>query len=400
MKFLNLLLFIVSSVPLMGQQFTHYTESDGLVNNFVNCLSIDDNQSVWFGTNRGLAMFNGEDWMSDTTHLINNYVTSVYAASSGDIWVGTDDGISVLSGSTWSSFTENDGLGDNRISSINEDENGLIWVGERAGVSVYNGTSWTSYGTSDGLPFGGIKYVTFDSNNDAWLASSLKGLIHFNGVDFTIYDTSSGLISKNIMSIAIDENDTKWVGTSKGISVLDQNNEVLAQHTILLTLPEPDTLNPVVDVKLDSQGNVWAGIYVDYLVSVGGVVAWNGSLWTEFTDPDALVGPGVRALAVDVDDNIWVATSTGVTKMTNPTLTLSTLETNLESVLYPNPSYNSINLKLAASCSLGIFNSLGQLVLDLDLEKGNNTIDVSSLVEGIYFVSIENLYSQKLIIQH
>ena len=72
MKFLNLLLFIVASSPLTAQQFTHYTESDGLVNNSVNCLSIDDNQSVWFGTNRGLAMFNGEVWMSDTTHLINN----------------------------------------------------------------------------------------------------------------------------------------------------------------------------------------------------------------------------------------------------------------------------------------------------------------------------------------
>lgn len=35
------------------------------------------------------------------------------------------------------------------------------------------------------------------------------------------------------------------------------------------------------------------------------------------------------------------------------------------------------------SCSLSTFNSLGQLVLDLDLEKGSNTINVSSLVQGV-----------------
>ena len=34
---------------------------------------------------------------------------------------------------------------------------------------------------------------------------------------------------------------------------------------MMLLLPPPDTLNPVVDVALDSNRNVWAGIYVDYL---------------------------------------------------------------------------------------------------------------------------------------
>ena len=36
-------------------------------------------------------------------------------------------------------------------------------------------------------------------------------------------------------------------------------------------MPPPDTLNPVVDLEIDSYGRIWTGIYVGYL-SEGGVL--------------------------------------------------------------------------------------------------------------------------------
>ena len=87
--------------------------------------------------------------------------------------VGTDFGLTVYDGTTTVSYTDEDGLGDNRINHINEDSNGWIWVGEKDGVSVFDGEAWTTFTTADGLPFGGINHVTFDSNGDKWLASSI-----------------------------------------------------------------------------------------------------------------------------------------------------------------------------------------------------------------------------------
>ena len=66
---------------------------------------------------------------------------------------------------------------------------------------------------------------------------------------------------------------------------------------MMFPLPPPDTLNPVVDVALDSNGNVWAGIYVDYLISVGGLAVWNGTSWSDYNyveSNNGLVGPVVR----------------------------------------------------------------------------------------------------------
>ena len=400
MKFSNILLALICSIPMFGQQFTHYTESDGLVNNSVNCIAIDANQSVWLGTNNGISKFDGFEWISDTTNLINNNVTALFTSSTGDLWVGTDDGISVLSESIWSTHTEQDGLGDNRVSSINEDANGVIWVGEKEGLSRFDGTTWSSYSMSDGLPFGGVKYVTFDSNNELWLANNLYGLIHFNGNSFTIYDTEAGLVSNKVTSIAIDQDDTKWIGTSQGISVLDANNQVLAQHTMMLLLPEPDTLNPVVDIKIDSQGNVWTGIYVDYLVNVGGVAAWNGSLWSEFANEEVLVGPVVRALAIDGNDNVWVGTSSGFTKMSGVSLSVSPISVSSNLEIYPNPTRNVIHFNERVKGSIRIYNPLGHLVLKQATDKGLNKIYVEDLSNSIYILKSDNGASQKLIIKH
>jgi len=394
MKTVQLLFTFICSASLFAQEYTHYTVTEGLINNSVNCVTIDDNQNIWFGTNNGVSKFDGVNWESFTTDmspdLVDNSITAICATSAGEIWLGSDFGVSVFDGSTWVTYVEEDGLGDDRVSYISEDVDGVIWIAEKNGLSRFDGSSWITYGTEEGLPFGGLNYVTFDSNNELWLANSIFGLIHFDGLNFTTYNTNSGLISNTVRAIAIDENDNKWVGTAQGISVLNAANELEENHTMMLLLPEPDTLNPVVDIALDSQGNVWAGVYVDYLVTVGGVAAWNSDTWTGFTYDSELVGPVVRALAVDANDAIWVATSTGVTKITNPQLSISQLQNSILLSVYPNPASSSFVVRSENQIeSYKIFNLLGKTM------KESNTVNLSeihinseSLSSGLYIIDV------------
>ena len=404
MKKIQILFALIFSTSLVAQEYTHFTEAEGLVSNSVNCLTIDQNQNIWFGTNNGASMFDGEVWTSYTTELnpdlVSNAITAIYAATNGTIWLGTDYGLNVFDDNSWELHTESDGLGDERISCIAEDYMGNIWVGEKNGISKFDGTEWTSFGMEDGLPFGGVNEISFDSNNDLWLANSIFGMIHFDGADFTTYNTNSGLISNSVRTIEIDEEDNKWVGTAQGITVLSANNNVVDHHTMMLLLPEPDTLNPVVDIVFDSQGNVWTGIYVDYLVTVGGVVAWNGYSWAGFTDDDELVGPVVRALAVDANDAIWVATSTGVTKISEPALSVSNVLVNSEMIVYPNPATSIINIDTDSHELISIFNSFGQTVLSIETTQGFNNIDISVLANGLYFIKGTSKNEHKLIIKH
>ena len=69
---------------------------------------------------------------------------------------------------------------------------------------------------------------------------------------------------KILPNIKLDDFGNKWIGTGSGISVLNDNDSFI-HHTKMYLMPPPDTLNPVVDLEIDSYGRIWAGIYVGYL---------------------------------------------------------------------------------------------------------------------------------------
>lgn len=406
MKLFKLLLAFIFSFPLMAQEFTNYNQDDGLISNSVNCVTVDADDNVWFGTNNGLSFFDGITWTSFTTDdgMVDNSVTAIFVDSEGVLWVGTDFGLNAYDGSDWILYTEGDGLGDDRINHINEDANGVIWIGENSGFTKLESGILTSYSTDDDLPFGGVNHISFDSNNEPWMANSIFGLIHYDGVDFTIYNTNSGLINNNVRTVEIDVDDNKWVSTGSGISVLGSDNQVSEHHTIMLQLPPPDTLNPVVNLDFDSNGNVWVGIYVDYLVTVGGIAVWVDNDWYGITDADGLVGPVVRDLVVDSENNVWVATSTGVSKVVPEDVSINDMFSVANLGVYPNPANNHINISCNEKLErIRLYNSVGVEVYRMEQEVEKSvTINLASFKEGYYIieaVSVDRIYTESLLIR-
>ena len=299
MKKILLLIMSVIALQLNAQTITNYTTADGLLSNFVECIEADVNDNIWFGTSVGVQKFDGSNWTAYTTAdgLVNDNVKVITSASNGDIWVGTDFGASNFDGANWTTYDNTNGLNSNQVKSIDEDANGGIWIGTNLGVSYFDGTTWTSYSSPD-LHWSGVNATAFDSNGDKWFASPLGGITHFDGTTFTPYDTSNGLLSQFVTDILVDNNDNKWVGTSSGMSVLDASNTSFTQHTRMYIMPPPDTLNPVVDIAMDSYGRIWTAIYVGYLAE-GGIAYWDGNQWEDFHVSDGLVGPNVRGLVID-----------------------------------------------------------------------------------------------------
>ena len=66
--------------------------------------------------------------------------------------------------------------------------------------------------------------------------------------------------------------------------------------------------------------------------------------------------------------------------------------------VYPNPVINSITVELSVvNSKVGIYNSLGQKLME-DTAKGNKvTFDVSSLRKGMYFIKLEDGSTQKFV---
>ena len=385
----------IVALQLSAQTITNYSTADGLLSDFVECIDVDINDNVWFGTSIGVQMFDGSSLavydVANYPGMLSDNIKVITAMANGEIWIGTDYGanqlVSGVNGFMWLPYTTSNGLASNQVKSIDEDANGGIWVGTNQGVSYFDGNSWVSYSSPD-LHWSGVNATAFDSNGDKWFASPLGGITHFNGTTFTPYDTSNGLLSQFVTALLIDDQDNKWVGTSSGMSVFDATNTSFTQHTRMYIMPPPDTLNPVVDIAMDSHGRIWSAIYVGYL-AVGGVAMWDGNQWIDFDVSDGLVGPNIKGLTIDSQDNIWVATSTGVSKISAIPSAVSAIKNNGFD-LFPNPSNDKIyitneNQKIQ---QLKIYNNLGDLVYENNSNQLHYSIDVSPFSKGLYYVNV------------
>ena len=404
-----ILLMSIIALQLRAQTITNYTAADGLISNFVECIDVDINNNVWLGTSVGVQMFDGSSGivydMANYPGMLSDNIKVISGTSNGDIWIGTDYGanqlISGVSGFMWLPFNSANGLNNNQVYSIDEDGFGRIWVGTHAGVSYYNGSTWSSYGNPN-LHWSGVNGTAFDENGEQWFASPLGGITHKDGGSFIPYDTSNGLLSQNVTDLEIDNQGNKWIGTGSGMSVLNASNTSFTQHTRMYIMPPPDTLNPVVDIAMDSHGRIWAAIYVGYLAE-GGIAYWDGNQWEDFHVSDGLVGPNVRGLAIDSEDNVWVATSTGVSKISS--ISTSTSPASIANVeVFPNPSSGVITVSFDENFKyIEVYNILGSLIHSEEIYFLNEIeLNLSHLSSGIYHLilsSEDQLLNQKIIIE-
>jgi ligand-binding sensor domain-containing protein len=403
MKFIFLFLttlFLLTNIS--AQTFTNYTDNNGLIDNNVLCLDSDTADNVWFGTQYGISHFDGTVWTSyDTSShsgLVDNNINAIMIASDDRIWVGTDFGVSVFDGTSFTSYTTADGLGNNRINDIAEDANGIIWFGEFSGATKYNGSVFTAYSSSAGLPFGGVNHVSFDSDNNVWFSTALGGLVKYDGTNFTSISTPQGLLHNVVRASVVDAQDNIWTGTAGGVSVVDTSGQIVEQHTRMYIMPAPDTLNPVEDIDMDSQGRIWVGVYVDYLVTVGGVAMYDGNQWIDYDESDGLVGPVIRQIDIDTDDNVWIATSSGVSKISNtPNALIEIAEQKANFKIFPNPASGFLNIEFentsfSKNCSVSVFSTSMKLILRFNSDAAENRIRVplDDLNPGLYFIQIDN----------
>ncbi len=97
-------------------------------------------------------------------------------------------------------------------------------------------------------------------------------------------------------------------------------------------------------------------------------------------------------------------TNSGVTTMESyPSSTASVADLLSELVtIYPNPTNTNLTINLNTnldSFNYKLINTLGQTVLQGDLLQNENTLNVSTLTEGIYFLRIDNRNSKYFMVE-
>lgn len=105
------MVYTVEGIFHNGEFFGSYP-GEGLPDNHINSIKVDQEGFIWIGTNNGLAQFDGgEIWIiynSENTNLPNDVINTIEIGQTGkkdgtrdkDIWVGTYGGASHFAGGT------------------------------------------------------------------------------------------------------------------------------------------------------------------------------------------------------------------------------------------------------------------------------------------------------------
>jgi len=116
-------------------------------------------------------------------------------------------------------------------------------------------------------------------------------------------------------------------------------------------------------------------------------------------DFDGMEGetPGSEGL-FDDGNNLYGMTTFGgvddfgvIFKLDKTTLSISSVhfENQAQITVYPNPTQDKLIIETEKVLPIRIVNALGATVLETQIEQGNNSIDLTGLTSGIYFVQTE-----------
>jgi signal transduction histidine kinase len=192
---------------------------------------------LWVGRQRGgltrLAL-NGPNIAAKTwtqaDGLAQNRVSSVYRARDGTVWAGTlSAGVSRLRDEHFTNFTEADGLASNTISAILETSDGTMWFATPGGLSKLSGGRWTTFRSNAGLPSEDVNCLLEDSAGVLWIGTA-AGIAFRAGETFQVPRAAPAALREPITGMAEAKYGGLWVATSG--HVLRVNRDRLFQGTL------------------------------------------------------------------------------------------------------------------------------------------------------------------------
>jgi ligand-binding sensor domain-containing protein/class 3 adenylate cyclase len=334
--------------PMVGQknEWTLFTDSEGLPNNAVQFVRQDKLGYLWVQTRGGICKYDGRtfqtitfdasinfaeildvlfdsrgrsfvalkpalfsvnaraiDTIGSPDHWKQNPITALLLDAQGRLWIGTRKGLFSYEKEHLRSWGEGDGILTAEISKIYEDRSGFLWVGFRnGGVAVAQMTenlSWRVLTTAQGLPHNVVNDISEDQDGTIWV-STLSGIARFAGGIFVAETVNEQLPTKNILSITTSRNGNRWLRlraagiaqlSPSGIRVFDATNG-LPSNTILQMIE-------------DRNGRIW-------LATANGIAFIRNDSVTSFAKEGLDIPKKVSSVFEDREGLLWFGTTEGL----------------------------------------------------------------------------------------
>lgn len=326
---LLLLCGLASAAPPRSLRFEQLSVQDGLPQESVLAIAQDRQGFIWFGTQGGLARYDGyrtviyQHALNDPHSLSQNWVRVLHVDPAGRLWVGTDNGLDLFDPLTqrFRHFRpqepEQRGNGNRHVRAIVDDGAGGLWLGTADGLQRFDPATghFTIYHHAPddprSLAHDQVNALARDAAGRLWigtpagvdlLAPGAAGMARFTvtGPD--------GTRAVAVQSLLADRDGTLWVGTHAGLE--HWRLAVPAAAPRRERLPDNAGLpaGAVMNLYQDGDGTVWAGMRND------GLFRWHPETRRfigyrhELGDPHSLADNYVSALFHDRVGTFWVGT--------------------------------------------------------------------------------------------
>ena len=291
--------------------FKRIGKEDGLSQLSVMSIMQDKLGRIWFGTEEGLNMYNGEtvttfqpsdinknqNENSGSNTIPGNQIMMIVEDSEGNLFFRADmalvkydlnkarfhtlretgvTGITSFKGEIWvtssdSVFKWNEsekqleffyktGL-QNSVRSIRWDKNGRLWIGTSNGLYLMD----KDKPITRIIPNHSI-YAIFESQkNEIWVSCRNNGLFHIDQsgqiTNYSYNPSNPNTISSNqVREIVEDDYGNLWIGTFNGLNKYNPNTK---QFSVSVKDNTPGSLrhSSVFSLFKDNQGTIWVGTY-------------------------------------------------------------------------------------------------------------------------------------------
>lgn len=283
---------------LTSGEFKNYTVRHGLADNHVLSISEDNNGTLWFGTEKGLCRFTGNQFNQPSIPggPGAKTITDIVEDGDGTLWVGTTDGLYRLENGRFTTYTTADGLADNYAVGLLPDSKGRLWIGTKNGLNCFHKGTFTTYTRKDGLNHESVNCFVEDDEGNI-LAGTWNGISILNRGKFVNY--TSELPNNFVNSILRDREGNTWAATYGGIARISA-----------LKIESFSTKNGLIDnvvryIIRDKKGRYWIG-------TGGGLNSYSQGKFTAYTKADGLLSDNIVSLLEDRRGNIWISTPEGL----------------------------------------------------------------------------------------